>query len=315
MIKFVSATVVLWSRSPTMSNHFIFGCGFLGYRLAKRLMAEGGRVSTITRSEAKAQRLHSEGIEATVVDPADWSAWASQLAGTTLASITICIGNDRQQGQDHTTIYLSATRAAMSLSRRQPSDSCPIQFVSTTGVYARASERDNCHSAAEVFRLPSETFDESAPLGPERPGAIASVACEELLKTECAVPYCSFRLAGIYSLERIPNLQQLKSGSPMVGSADGWLNLIHVEDAASILSYAVTRPPSWSVLNVCDGHPVRRRDFYGFLSESLRCPPPVFTEVGGRSSNQKYIDNRRLRTWYLAPWQFPSYREGLAGAT
>lgn len=295
-----------------MTNHFIFGCGFLGYRFAKRLLADGRCVWTTTRSEAKARQLQSEAIEAIVLEPTEWSMWASQYAGPPLQSITICIGNDRQQGQDHSTIYLAATSAALSLAHRQFHSPCPIQFVSTTGVYARPAENYGHEMASEVVRPANASVDESSPLGPERPGAIASVACEELLNSQREMPYCSFRMAGIYSLDRIPNLQQLQNGTPMVGSADGWLNLIHVEDAAAILSYAVANQPPWPVLNVSDGHPVRRREFYGYLSEVFGCPPPMFTETGGRSSVQKYIDNRRLATWFPGPWQFPSYRTGLA---
>lgn len=298
-----------------MSNHFIFGCGFLGYRLAKRLLADGRRVLTTTRSEAKASQLQNEGIEAIVAEPTEWSTRALQYAGPPLQSITICIGNDRQLGQDHSTVYLAATRAALSLAARQLHHPCQIQFVSTTGVYARPTENHGNESASEAFRPANAAVDESAPLGPERPGAIASVACEELLSSQHDIPFCSFRLAGIYSLDRIPNLQQLRNGTPMVGSADGWLNLIHVDDAAAILSYAVANQPPWPVLNVSDGHPVRRREFYGHLSKVFGCPEPTFTETGGRSSVQKYIDNQRLTKWFPGPWYYPSYREGLAGAT
>jgi nucleoside-diphosphate-sugar epimerase len=299
-----------------MSNHFIFGCGFLGRRLAKRLIAEGVTVWTSTRSELKSQQLRAEGIQTLIADVPQWETWEANRSVPPLTAITVCVGNDRQLGEEHSTVYLAATRAALGLAGRFPQAPCRIQFVSTTGVYARSSESATNSSGHSESRAASgNLIEESAPLGAERPGAQASLACEQLLAQQSAVPSCSFRLAGIYSLDRIPNLTQLKNGQPITGSGDGWLNLIHVEDAATILAQAARLPPPWSVINISDGHPVRRREFYDFLAQRYRCPAPQFTESGGRSSGHKIIDNQRLIAWYSGVWQFPSYREGLAEAT
>jgi nucleoside-diphosphate-sugar epimerase len=298
-----------------MSKHFIFGCGFLGRPLAQRLLDDGAQVWTSTRSPNKAQELENDGIRTVVADPKSWAALATHDPLPAFDAITICIGNDRRSGQDHMDVYQAATHAALNLARRFPDERCQIQFVSTTGVYQRTSEAvglpdlDRRMGSASI-----PTIAETAPLGPERPGAVASIACEEILAEQNAIPYCSFRLAGIYSLERIPNLAALRGGQPMTGSGESLLNLIHVHDATAILAFGSLQPPPWSIVNVSDGNPVRRREFYEFLATRYDCPAPKFTEDGGRSSPDKWIDNRRLTDWFPGPWKYPNYRVGLGPA-
>lgn len=299
-----------------MSKHFIFGCGFLGRRLAERLVGVGDEVWTSTRSRTKSQELEKEEIHAIVAEPQQWTTRKIQDSLPAFDSITICIGNDRRDGQEHSDVYQAATNAALNFARRFPNQPCRIQFVSTTGVYKRTiaiPAREDSDPAPDASLVP--TIGEDAPLGAERPGARASIACEKILAEQSPISYSIFRLAGIYSLERIPNLAALRSGQPMVGSGDGLLNLIHVHDAAAILAFGSSQPPPWSITNVSDGNPVRRREFYEFLAECYECPPPQFTEEGGRSSSDKYIDTQRLTRWFPGPWRFPNYRVGLAGET
>ncbi len=301
------------ANMSNMSKHFIFGCGFLGRRLAERLIDDGAEVWTSTRSQTKAQELESDVIHAIVADPAQWSTLEILTSLPAFDAITICIGNDRRDGQEHSDVYQAATNAAISLAKRFPNQRCHIQFVSTTGVYKRTNDipaRED--AAATADSMPVPTIAEDSPLGAERPGALASIACEKILAEQSAIPYSIFRLAGIYSLDRIPNLAALRAGQPMTGSGDGLLNLIHVTDAAAILAFGSRQPPPWNVVNVSDGNPVRRCEFYEFLAQRYKCPAPKFTEEGGRSSPDKYIDTGRLTRWFPGPWSFPDYRVGLA---
>ncbi|MDP1563149.1 MAG: NAD-dependent epimerase/dehydratase family protein [Pirellulaceae bacterium] len=299
-----------------MPKHFIFGCGFLGRRLAERLIGDGDEVWTSTRSHTKSQELETERIHAIVADPHQWSTQELQDSLPAFDAITICIGNDRRDGQEHSDVYQAATNAALNLARRFPNQRCQIQFVSTTGVYKRTNEiatRTDADPASDSSLVP--TIAENAPLGAERPGARASIACEKILAEQSRTSYGIFRLAGIYSRERIPNLAALRSGQPMKGSGDSLLNLIHVDDAAAILAFGSTQPPPWSIINVSDGNPVRRREFYEFLAQRYECPSPQFTEEGGRSSPDKYINTQRLTSWFPGPWKSPNYRVGLVGET
>ena len=77
------------------------------------------------------------------------------------------------------------------------------------------------------------------------------------------------RLGGLYGPGRVPYLDQLRAGESIPAPSVGWLNLIHVDDAATIVvavdQWLASRESSDAphVFCVSDGAPVQRRDYYG----------------------------------------------------
>ena len=51
-----------------MSKVFIFGCGYLGMRLADTLIAAGHEVGALTKNETFAEVLKARGITEVIVD-------------------------------------------------------------------------------------------------------------------------------------------------------------------------------------------------------------------------------------------------------
>jgi nucleoside-diphosphate-sugar epimerase len=319
-----------------MADHFIFGYGFLGQRLADQLRAHGQSVWTVTRSPEKAQRLAAEGIVARVADHKSWASLSGAGDLPRFQSITVCVGNDGRMATDHRSIYTAATEAALVLAGHAGSAApaaglttaaSHILFASTTGVY-RGDRPDDPAKSAETTAAcgaanrpdgeqgPDNELgpivDEDWPVSPDRPGAVASWQCETLLRERAPRASTVFRLAGLYSLARIPNLARLRNQELIPGSAEGSLNLIHVRDAAAILATAALAPPPWSVINVADGQPVPRRTFYEFLANKYGLAPPRFAEAGGRGTSRKRLDTTRLRQWYGGPWLYPNYQQGLS---
>jgi nucleoside-diphosphate-sugar epimerase len=129
------------------------------------------------------------------------------------------------------------------------------------------------------------------------------------------------RLAGLYGPGRIPRLADLVAGRPMTITARGYLNLIHVDDAARLIVAAETRamPPRTYV--IADGQPVRRRDFYQHLATLLGLPAVTFTDPppGDRSAlrggSDKRVRSAGIVGELAVPLAYPSYREGLAAIT
>ena len=141
-------------------------------------------------------------------------------------------------------------------------------YISSTGVYGQVT-------GGEV--------DEDSPCQPTREGGQACLAAEELLReSPLADRTIILRLAGLYGPGRIPRSQDLVAGLPIDAPSQGWLNLIHVEDAARIVLLAEqnAQPPKLYV--VADGQPVIRGDYYRELSRLLRVPPPRFVDPAGR---------------------------------
>lgn len=264
-----------------MLHHLILGCGFLGSRLATRLVTRGDRVTTTTRHPAKAESLNQAGIEA-LTGNFDESDLRRELVSNAYDSITICVTNDSPSAS-HQQVYLSAAQLGIDAVKKHGAQR--IHFVSTTGVYAAPTRG-------------LVVVDESWPTDPVRPGSIASLMCENLLRQELPGQHHVYRLAGIYHSDRMPNLAKLESGESLPGRGEGWLNLIHADDAAAILEYATRTPPAFDILNVSDGQPVTRQEFYNALAERRGFSPPTFDATLEGRGGQKIVDNTALASWF-----------------
>jgi nucleoside-diphosphate-sugar epimerase len=167
--------------------------------------------------------------------------------------------------------------------------------------------------------------DEQTPPDPQRDGGKASLAAEEVMRRSRLGPRSAIlRLAGIYGPGRIPYLDKLRAGEPIAAPSAGWLNLIHVEDAARI----VVAADAWlaaretangpHVFNVSDGTPVVRGDYYAEAARLIGAPPPTFTAPPAdspaalRAGANRQIRNDKMLRELGVSLRYPSYREGLA---
>jgi nucleoside-diphosphate-sugar epimerase len=130
-------------------------------------------------------------------------------------------------------------------------------------------------------------------------------------------------MAGLYGPGRVPHLDKLRAGLPLPVPSDGWLNLIHIDDAARIVvaaeAWRAEREPADGphIFCVADGAPVRRADYYSEAARVLGAPPPQFTTPPSDSpAGPGAAANRRIATTRCEEAgvaRLSSYREGLAG--
>src|SRR5262245_41515438 len=125
------------------------------------------------------------------------------------------------------------------------------------------------------------------------------------------------RFAGIYGPGRLLRRQTIEKGEPIVGDADKWLNLIHVEDGARAVLAAEAHGEPGRIYNVCDDHPVRRRYFYATLAHVLGAPAPRFAAPPSDQPTPPHelanrrINNRRMKEELGVELQYPDYDQGL----
>jgi nucleoside-diphosphate-sugar epimerase len=176
-------------------------------------------------------------------------------------------------------------------------------YISSTGVYGSAG---------------GEWVDEQTPCQPQRAGGKACLAAEELLAaSRWQWQTIRLRLAGIYGPDRIPRRETLLAGEPIDAPAEGYLNLIHVHDAASVVLTADERAQPPRLYCVSDGHPAVRREYYECLAKLAGAPPPKFrtpapnSPAAQRAEANRRVANRRLLTELAVELEFPSFREGL----
>jgi nucleoside-diphosphate-sugar epimerase len=278
----------------------VFGCGYLGLRVARLWKADGHTVFAVTRSQDRARELAGEGLQPIVADitndqplpiPAD------------VDTVLFAVGYDRKSGKSIHEVYAEGFRRVLDA---LPSTVNRVIYISSTGVYGPVAAGD--------------WVNEDTTCQPTREGGKASLAAEEVLRQHpvFASRGLVLRLAGIYGPGRIPRAADLLAGKPIDAPAEGWLNLIHVEDAARIVLLAEAKASVPQLFAVSDSNPVIRGDYYREIARLLNAPQPTFTApdpnspAAQRAGSDKRIDNRRLREQLQPTFRYPSYREGLA---
>jgi nucleoside-diphosphate-sugar epimerase len=276
----------------------IFGAGYVGHRVARLWKTAGANVVVVTRSAERAKTFEAEGLEPRLADVTN----PATLVGLPEAeTVLFAVGYDRKQPQSIAEVYRDGFRHV--LNALQPTTKRVI-YISSTGVYGDAA---------------GEWIDEQTPAIPTREGGKASLAAEQAL---FAHPLGSrgvvLRLAGIYGPDRVPNRNDLIAGKRIESNPDGWLNLIHVDDAARIILAAETLAIPPAIYNVSDGHPVRRRAYYEELARLFDAPAPRFippTQTASertRGTADKRVSNARMLADFHMHLQYPSFLEGLA---
>jgi len=291
----------------------IIGCGYLGRVVADLWLAAGDTVYATTRSAQHADELSQSGIKPVICDI---TRPASLTALPEVSTVLMAVGFDRSSGKTIDEVYVQGLKNVLhALSKPEPdattlSQTTPSRFIyiSSTGVYAQDD---------------GSWVDEQAACNPVRPGGKACLMAEKCIaESVFAAHSIILRLAGIYGPKRLPRLQDLKAGNPLPAPSQGYLNLIHVADAAQIVNQVTCMQmdgrSSPQVYNVCDGSPVLRHEYYQEVARQADTPPPSFTEppagspAAARAGSDKRISNAKLVRELNPKLQYPSYREGIA---
>jgi len=284
----------------------IFGCGYFGRRVAGLWLARGEEVYAVTRSTDKAARLADEGITPVVANlsrPESLGAIGQLSAADT---VLFSVGYERSPRTDASTqtiheVYVEGLAHVLGVI---PASVQRFIYISSTGVYGQVD---------------GDWVDETSPCLPTREGGRACLAAERLLQqSEFAERAVILRLAGIYGPDRVPRIKELRAGTPIPAPLNGYLNLIHVDDAAQVVLLAEEKAAPPKLYCVSDGHPVIRGEYYAELAQLAGAPPPRFTDpqadspAAQRAGSDKRVSNARLMAELSPALLYPSYREGLA---
>jgi nucleoside-diphosphate-sugar epimerase len=277
----------------------IFGCGYLGLRVARRWRDAGEQVYVATRWPARAAALSAEGFSPFVADVTLPKSLAALPAAETAL---FAVGHDRASGHSIEEVYVGGFQNVLDA---LPAATGRVIYISTTGVYGNSA---------------GDWIDEDSPCEPTRPGGKASLAAEEALRRwPLGARGIVLRLAGLYGPGRVPNRAPLLAGEPLAVPTEGFLNLIYVDDAVAAVLAAATldiEPPRTYLIS--DGHPAPRGEYYAELARLLGAPAPRFVEPpaddprAARAAADKRIDNSRMLAELRISLAYPSYREGLA---
>ncbi len=279
------------------TSTLILGCGYLGIRVARRLLQRGEVVYGTTRTSKRRDELVRNGIEPVLVDVLDPST-LDRLPSPD--RVLYCVGHDRRSQIPVRDVYVDGLRHAID---RLHYRTRRIVFTSSTSVYGDQQ---------------GQPVDEQTEPHPTTESGLACLDAERLLfdfADQRAWPVTIVRLAGLYGPGRIMRRATLEAGDPIRASAEGYLNLIHIDDAATAVIAALEMDQDHELFLAADDRPVFRRDFYGLLTRLLNLDPPQFKPPhapGSRAGDLgKRVSNDRMRRIHNVPLIYPDYTTGL----
>ncbi len=279
-------------------SHLIVGCGYLGHRLARQWKAHAKQVFVTTRRSERAAQFRTEGfvpIQLDVTKP-------PLPTLPNVSTVVYCVGYEKSAFQSIRDVYVQGLEHFL---ESVPASIERFIYISSTGVYGQTN---------------GDWVDEDSPCRPIREGGAACFDAETILRQHALGNRAVIlRLAGIYGPGRIPRRSMLENQVPLAVAADGYLNLIHVDDAVQVIAAADRAPirlPNLYV--VSDGKPVRRREYYEYLATLLNTAGPRFeTPPPGSHRADRALGDKRIRSTKMTrelsvSLAYPSYCEGLA---
>ena len=288
-------------------SKLIVGCGYLGSRVAQLWKNHGDQVTVVTRSTEHAQKFAQQGLSAVQADVTNQASLQALASFESINTVLFAVGYDRNTSNTISEVYAEGFKNVL---EALPTSVTSVIYISTTGVYGPAD---------------GEWVDEATPPNPQRAGGKASLAAEQHLSNHpLGKRSAILRLGGIYGPDRIPYQAKLLAGESIAAPSKGWLNLIHVDDAARIVLAVEQWLESQTQVNhpqifcVTDGQPVVRANYYREVARLIDAPEPSFSEpdpstpAAARARSDKRVSNDRLTSTIQQPFVFPNYQAGLA---
>jgi len=261
-------------------NVLIAGCGDLGYRTARRLLAQGHAVWGLRRRPPPGDASGLRWLAADMTRP---DTLGQLPQGITQLVLTMT--PDARDEAAYRAAFLQAPRnllKALDTTRLQR-----ILFVSSSAVYGD-------HQGGWV--------DEQTPEHP--PGFNGRV----LLDAERELARQAFRsivlrLSGLYGPGRTQLLERIRRGiAKAPRTVPHWSNRIHIEDAAAAVVHLLALPDPDALYLGSDSTPLPLHELYEHLARELGAsaipdgPPPP--GVGSkRLSNRRLLDSGLALAW------------------
>jgi nucleoside-diphosphate-sugar epimerase len=278
-------------------NLLIFGFGYSGKALARRLMAQGWSVSATVRRAQDAAEAVSLGV--LPVDPEDAGALAMAAGHARAILVTAPPGERGCPG-------LAALAPAIAASGAFPDW---IGYLSTTGVYG---DREGGW-VVEASALNAHSVEGARRVAAERDW--------RQIGRGMGLTVTAFRLPGIYGPGRSP-FDRLRAGTARRLVKPGHVfSRIHVEDLAAGLEASITRPRAAGIYNLCDDEPASAAEVTAYAAGLLGIAPPpeeAFDPATLSPAVQRFyeeckrVSNARAKAELGWSPAYPTYREGLA---
>ncbi len=247
--------------------------GAVGRRLVPMLVASGHQVIGTTTSEHGTEAIRSMGAEPVVMD------------GLDAASVGEAVAIARPDAIIHQMTALSGTPDFRHFDRWFATTN-RLRTDGTTHLLAAAQATGVKRFVAQSFTGWSNSRDgswiktEDDPLDPhplkDQSQTLAAIKLLEAAVLEAALEGIVVRYGGLYgpgSSETLADILR-KRMFPVIGSGNGIVSSVHVDDAAGGTLAALERGRR-GIYNIVDDDPAPSRDFVPAIAEALGAKPPL----------------------------------------
>lgn len=266
----------------------IAGCGDLGERVARRLLARGDEVYALRRHPPGANADGIRWLSADLTQPESMHTLPARMTQLIFAPAP-----DVREPAVYQAVFLDGLRHV--LDALNPLALQRVLFVSSTAVYG---EHDG------------EWVDETTPPAPIGFNGKVLWQAEQWLSRQ-SVRSTVVRLAGLYGPGRTQLFDRLRAGQAFAPrQRPHWANRLHVDDAAAAIAHLLALPEPQALYVGTDDTPLPLDVLYDHLAALIGAPPPM-DGAAPAAIGSKRLSNARLRaSGYDLQW--PDAREGYA---
>ena len=253
----------------------IFGCGYIGSRLAKAALAAGRRVRVAARTVSRLSPLRELGAEAVHVDAAKSRQVGPVLSGLFAPTVVYAIPPIPELAGG--AAMIRAAEAATQAGARS------FIYLSSAGLYGdKPSDEWIDEETAAVYDDPAMT-----PYRVEE-GALESAAYGGLRSV-------ILRLAAVYGPGRGVRARLRKGDYKLIDEGQHFISRIHVDDLVQIILAAEERAPQGSSFLVGDDRPTPQREVAEWLCQRLNIPLPPAVPMYAPGARRAVHRGRRIR--------------------
>lgn len=258
-------------------NIAILGCGYVGTEAAALWHKRGIPVTATTRNPSKLESLSKVAQKGVLIKGNDEAEMAPLIAHH--ETILVSIGADSPDHYEHAYRHTAQIFRHLALEIDLPRR---LIYTSSSSVYGD-------HHGRWVD-------EESDSLSLTKQGQIL-LETEELFQSlaELGWHVCILRLAEIYGPGRELSKKLKQPQRPLPGTGEQFTNLVHRNDCASGIDYALRHHLEGIYNLACDDHPTRQ-ELYSTIAKEFHLPEPKWDpKLPGLHMGNKRVSNHKIK--------------------
>jgi len=256
----------------------IIGCGYLGTEVAHIWKTKGDSVTVTTRTPQRLDDLSRVSRKSILMRNANEESLAPLIADNDFIIVTIAADSP----EEYENAYLNTSKVIKSLARNSDKPKTLI-YTSSTSVYGD-------HHGQWVD-------EESELLGKNDQAKILIESEKKYLSLEeFGWHVCILRLTELYGPGRELSKRVAKmEGHTLPGNGQQYTNMVHIQDAAHAIDYAL-RHHLTGIYNVSDDEHPSRKELYDKVADKFGLPKVAWDpEHSALHSGNKRISNHKIK--------------------